>query len=183
MKKQKLAAVVLFAALTGMFVSCNDDDNQCIPDYTGALSADETAFAGEWHLTAIESSEAIDLTDDDEDNPSTDIYAQQSECENDLQYDFNTDRTYTYSVGKNAEDCETSGTIKGTWKFGGSTLGMITSCLESVVDLDINAERTTFSFTTDNFYTKENGQRIEIEVTHTYTKGPIAPAPPVEETE
>ena len=52
MKKQKLAAVVLFAALTGMFVSCNDDDNQCIPDYTGALSADETAFAGEWRSHA-----------------------------------------------------------------------------------------------------------------------------------
>src|SRR5690606_40564456 len=64
-----------------------------------------------------------------------------SDLENDLQYDFNTDRTYTYSVGKNAEDCETSGTIKGTWKFGGSTLGMITSCLESVVDLESEERR------------------------------------------
>ncbi|EKF56829.1 hypothetical protein I215_01405 [Galbibacter marinus] len=184
MKKQKLMAVVLFAALTGVFVSCNDDDNQCIPDYTGALSADETAFAGEWHLTAIESSEEIDLTDDDEDNPSTDIFAQQSDCQNDLQYDFGTDRIYKYSARTNVEDCEDSpAAIEGTWKFGGSTLGLITACTESVVELDVNDQRTTFSYTISTFFTKESGERIEIDVTHTFTKGPIVPTPPVEEAE
>ena len=182
MKKQKLMAVVLLTALTGIFVGCNDDDAECIADYEGALTAAETSFAGTWTLSAVESSEEIDLTDDEEDNPSKDIYAQQSDCENDMQYIFGADRAYKYNVGKRAEDCEQSGTLTGSWKLGGSTLGLITSCMENVVELEFNPNKTTFSYTTPNIYTKENGERVEIEITFTYSKTATTPTPP-EETE
>lgn len=174
MKKQKLMAVVVLTALTGLFVGCNDDDAECIADYQGELTADETAFAGEWNLSAVVADQEVDLTDDDEENPSTDIFAQQSACEKDEQYVFDADRTFEYSKSNNAEDCDNPVKLTGTWKLGGSTLGMIYFCSENIVDLDFNSDRTTFSLTNDVIVTEVGGNRVETEVTFTYTKAPVA---------
>lgn len=173
MKKQKLMAVVVLTALTGLFVGCNDDDAECIADYQGELTADETAFAGEWNLSAIVSDEELDLTDDEEDNPSTDLFAQQSACQNDQQYVFNGDRTFEFSSGENAESCDNPVSLTGTWKLGGSTLGMIYYCSENIVDLEFNADRTTFSYSTPAQFQQPSGN-VQVEVTFTYTIAPVA---------
>src|SRR5699024_11429066 len=55
---------------------------------------------------AVVADQEVDLTDDDEENPSTDIFAQQSACEKDEQYVFDADRTFEYSKSNNAEDCD-----------------------------------------------------------------------------
>ncbi|WP_417363255.1 DUF5004 domain-containing protein [Galbibacter sp.] len=179
MKKQKLMAVVLLTALTGLFVGCNDDDtSSCTPDYIGALSAEETAFAGEWTLSAIVSDKEVDLTDDEEDNASTDIYAQQSECQNDQQYIFKTDRSFEIQGGENAADCDPVQSIAGTWKLGGSTLGLIYFCSENIQAIEFNTEKTSFSFSSDLIITDLAGNKIDAEVTFTYSKAPVA-----EETE
>jgi len=186
MKKQKLMAVVLLTALTGVFVGCNDDDSSsCTPDYTDELSAEETAFAGEWTLTAIASDEEVDLTDDDVDNPSTDIYAQQSDCQNDQQYIFKTDRVFKIVSGENAENCESDQkqTVAGTWKLGGTTLGLIYFCTENIQALEFNAEKTTFSITNDLIITDLTGKQIEAEVTFVYSKLPVVADPADEVTE
>lgn len=179
MKKQKLMAVVLLTALTGLFVGCSDDDSDnCLPDYTGALTAEETAFSGKWVLSAVVAEDEVDLTDDEEDNPSTDIYAQQSECERDQQYNLLADRSFEYKNGVTAEDCDNPVTIKGTWKLGGSTLGLIANCFQNVIDLEFNSDETTFSYTTTLNIKEVDGNELQSEATFTYTKEPV-----VEETE
>src|SRR5690554_6393933 len=178
MKKQKLMAVVVLTALTRLFVGCNDDDSSsCIEDYTGVLSTEETAFAGEWNLTAIVSDKEVDITDDEEANPSTELFAKQTDCQNDQQYVFNTDRTLEISSGKTAEDCENPATISGTWKLGGSTLGTIDYCSEQTQELDFNSDRTTFSITTSNLeITLVYGTIVPSNITFTSTQAPVAEA-------
>ncbi|MCF8713533.1 DUF5004 domain-containing protein [Joostella atrarenae] len=171
MKTRKLIAASLFVALTGLFISCDDDDTvSCTPDYTGALSDEETTFVGSWELTGITSDEEIDLTDDEEENPSTDIYAQQTECQNDIVYTFNSDRTYTYEQGGVVEDCEATEDFSGSWKLGGTTLGLVTNCYESIQTLEFNAEETEYTVQTSGIATDASGQQIQIVVTYTYSQ-------------
>ncbi|WP_335965197.1 DUF5004 domain-containing protein [Galbibacter sp. PAP.153] len=179
MKNQKLIATTLFVALMGVFVSCTDDDSDnCVPDYTGALSEAETAFVGEWRLSAIEADEEVDLTDDDEDNPSTDIFAQQTACQNDQVYEYNSDRTFTYSAGQNEEDCEGAGSIAGTWKLGGDTLGLVYNCFEDILALDFDAQRTSYRINSNVRIEDVDGKVIQTQITLTYTKaGAEEPAP------
>ena len=47
MKTRKLIAASLVVALTGLFISCSDDDTtSCVPDYTGALSEQDLLELG-----------------------------------------------------------------------------------------------------------------------------------------
>ncbi|QLE00996.1 DUF5004 domain-containing protein [Galbibacter sp. BG1] len=178
MKTRKLIAASLFVALSGLFIGCNDDDGaSCAQDYTGALSEQEASFAGTWTLTGIESSEAIDLTDDDVDNPSTDIFAQEDSCLTDIVYEYNTDRTFTYDQGKNTADCNRSEQFTGTWKLGGNTLGLITNCFESIEEISFSEDRTSYTVASRGIVTDANGQRQEVDLTFTYTQGPMMVEP------
>ncbi|MCM5662466.1 DUF5004 domain-containing protein [Galbibacter mesophilus] len=172
MKTTKLIATGLMVAFAGLFVSCNDDDSDsCAVDYTGELSQPEMQFVGTWSLTAIQSSEPVDLTDDDTENPSTDIFAQNTPCRNDVVYEFNEDRTFTYMEGLNEEDCNEEN-INGTWMLGGNTLGLVTGCFEVIEELAFNASRTSYSVSSEVNIVDVNGQSQAVELTFTYTQGP-----------
>ncbi|MEH6703269.1 MAG: DUF5004 domain-containing protein [Galbibacter orientalis] len=171
MKTRKLIAASLVVALTGLFISCSDDDTtSCVPDYTGALSEQESGFTGTWKLTAIESSKELDLTDDDEDNPTTDIFIQQTDCQNDISYTYGTDRSYIYEVGENAEDCTNARSGTGTWKLGGNSLGVISACYEDIQNLEFNTERNEYKIQNTGTGTDVNGKSFQIIVTYTFTK-------------
>ena len=90
--------LILFSLLTAVtFVGCNSDsgDINCVDDFTGALDTSEEDFVGTWSLTAITADQAVDITDDNEDNASQDIYMQYEECQQDAVYNFESGRTYS----------------------------------------------------------------------------------------
>ncbi|MEL4307151.1 DUF5004 domain-containing protein [Joostella sp. CR20] len=167
MKKRKLIATTLFLALSALFVGCSDDDNSvtCTPAYTGELTENEAFLAGTWELSALTSSIEIDLTDDNENNPSTDIFMQQTECENDIVYIFNTDRTFSYEIGQSEGlNCSYTDGLDGTWKLTGSTI-TFNSCFESTRTVEFNDDLTAYSF---DSLAELNGQQFT--VTYTFTK-------------
>src|SRR5690606_28319466 len=111
-----------------MFTGCNDDDDDCIPDYTGALTESETPLAGKWVLSGITSTKAVDITDDEEENPTTDIYAQYADCQKDAGYTFNEDRVYKFEQGTTASNCENKVITNGAWQHTNSQISFVASC-------------------------------------------------------
>ncbi len=113
-----------------LFLSCfkGDDNNYCADNYTGVLSANENFLVGSWSLTAVESDLAVDITDDNEDNPLKDIFVQSTDCQNDAQYIFGTDRSYDIKQGYIAVDCSQKLTTSGTWKLTGENLSITSAC-------------------------------------------------------
>src|SRR5690554_3638472 len=106
MRKSILIMKSLMVIVALSVVSCNSDDDIKCPDaLTGELSATETQFSGSWRFSGMETEEAIDITDDNTDNPSTDIYAQYGACDRDVKYDFMSNRDYELKQGYAAVDC------------------------------------------------------------------------------
>ncbi len=172
MKKSILLVKSLIAAGV-LFVSCDNssDDIQCPEAITGELTETETTFTGTWALQSIVTEDEIDLTDDDTDNPSTDIYGQFTDCENDLAYEFGSDRSYTYSLGKTVTDCDNENQMSGTWQLNeNNNLVLVANCSRQIIDIDINEETTAFTFEGTYTFTDANGATISSKTTFTYAK-------------
>lgn len=168
---KKVSLPLLLLVFSGFLIGCNSDDSDnCVPEFTGELAANEQALVGDWTLTAIVAEEEVDLTDDEEDNPSTDIYAQQSDCQNDATYNFGADRSFTFKQGYAAEDCSDKGQLKGSWKLEGEQLSQVYYCSLQTGNIDIDAEDNTISFTNTVRITNVSGQVVETTITYTYTK-------------
>ncbi|WBU90473.1 DUF5004 domain-containing protein [Cellulophaga omnivescoria] len=166
--KFKLACIGLLGVL---FLNCSsDDDLVCAEDYTGELTAVESVLQGTWVLTAVESSVAVDLTDDEEDNPIKDIFAQSTDCQNDAEYNFMTDRSFTFKQGLTAANCEQKSDILGTWQFTGNTLNFSSACTIFSSQINLNDDETAFSVESLLNIRDINNQLVEAEVTYTYTK-------------
>ncbi len=166
-----LVKCLVFVGLLAM--SCSDDDNdyKCPEDFTGELSDTETAFVGTWSLTSVVAEDAIDLTDDNEDNPSTDIFSQYSDCEKDIAYSFETSRAYTFSYGQSLEEaCENSNTFTGTWQLTEGSLSLVSNCLLQTTPIEINAEDTQFSTEAQVQYKDVEGNVISTTIVSTYEK-------------
>ena len=160
----------ILVVMGGIMFSCNSDNEvDCPEDFTGELTAEEETLVGTWVLTAITADEEIDLTDDDEDNPSTDFYAQYSECQKDASYTFSSDRTYEYEQGQNAEDCQNKGTFEGTWRLASDNLSLVSGCSLQNTDIDFNVDETEFSFTNEFDVRDVGGLVKSVEITFTYT--------------
>ncbi|UKM64397.1 DUF5004 domain-containing protein [Flavobacteriaceae bacterium GSB9] len=171
--KKTILLVKSLIAMGILFVSCDTgtDDIQCPEAITGALSDTENTFAGTWTLQSIVSEEELDLTDDNTDNPSTDIYSQFSDCENNLVYIFGTDRSYNYSLGKTATDCDNQQEASGTWQLGETNnLVLVANCSRQLISLEINEENTEFSFDGTYNFTDINGVTITTNTTFTFGK-------------
>lgn len=155
-----------------LFVSCNDDnDIKCPEAITGELTDMEVDFTGKWTLKSIVSEDEVDFTDDDIDNPSTDLFAQYSDCEKDIEYNFSDNRDYSFLGGMATADCDNTQDIEGTWALNeNAELIIVYGCTTQLTQLEINDEITTFS-TEGNFqYMDVNGDLINTTTTFTYEK-------------
>ncbi|MDD7884377.1 DUF5004 domain-containing protein [Flavivirga sp. 57AJ16] len=170
MKKSNLL-LSSFLAVALLTISCNNDDGpNCPEDLTGALSDKETSFAHKWVLSDIVSEEEIDLTDDNENNPSTNIFDQYSDCNQDAFYDFKDDRSFQYKQGQNTSNCSNKQSSSGTWKLTENALTIVSFCNTQIIDIEINTDTTSF-FIEDTFtFTDVNGNRINSKTKITYNK-------------
>ncbi len=154
-----------------MFSGCSDDDDNCIDDFTGPLTASETLLVGEWRLSGITSSVAVDLTDDDVENPLTDIYAQYTDCQKDAGYAFMEDRDYKFEQGTTEANCENKVITSGTWQYTADQISFITSCTVLSMPITFTNANTSFQSVSPKLLIKDvTGQIVEADVTFVYTK-------------
>ena len=158
-----------------MFTACLDDDNEvtCIDPFQGALETEEEFYVGVWKLTALSGSEEVDLTDDGAINPSADLYAQLSECQQLTNYIFDADRRARFFAGTDQGDgCEETILFDGTWQFLDGTLSLNAECalLELLVTPD--PEAMSFSFESFETVTDYKGIAIPMTLVYTYAKVP-----------
>ena len=166
--KIKLIGVCLLGVL---FLNCNtDNEPNCIADFTGTLTATETVLEGTWALTAIESSVAIDLTDDQEDNAIKDIYSQSTDCQNDAVYSFLSSRSFSLKQGYIAEDCAQKSSVTGSWQLSGDLLSLVSSCTVFNVEIEVNEDETAFTVSNVVNLRDIDNKIVETNVTYTYTK-------------
>lgn len=152
-----------------MFSCSNDDGIKCPEALTGELSASETEFSGTWAFTAMVAEEAIDITDDDTENPDKDIYSQFSECQRDLVYDFKNDRKYVYQQGSVAEDCQEQ-SLNGTWSLEADVLTFVASCASQRIDIKMSEAGDAFSYDSVVSFNEADGGVKTTKVTFTYEK-------------
>ncbi|RIA09698.1 uncharacterized protein DUF5004 [Flavobacteriaceae bacterium MAR_2010_72] len=157
--------------VTLLLSSCDiGDDVQCPSPFTGALSASETDLVGEWVLSAMVAEDAVDLTNDQVNNPSTDIYAQYSACQRDLVYTFNTDRKYKVEQGLAATNCQNKQVLEGTWRLSNDNLNLVTGCATQSTEIEFGENETSFSQEATVRFTNVNGFTVSTVVVFTYQK-------------
>ncbi|MCK0157465.1 DUF5004 domain-containing protein [Cellulophaga sp. F20128] len=164
---------VLSACLVSvLLMNCSpkdDDSNGCVEEFVGAVSATETFLVGDWVLTATASNIDVDLTDDGEDNPSTDVFAQSTDCQKDAVYSFNVDRKYSFKNGYSATDCAQKFENKGTFQLAGTNLSITSTCALFNIPIEVNGSETEFTVT-NVVNVPSNGQTVAAVFTYTYTK-------------
>lgn len=166
--KFKFACISLLGVL---FWNCSSDDGPvCAEDYTGELTEVEAVLEGTWVLTAVESSVAVDLTDDEEENPIKDIFIQSTDCQNDAIYNFNTDRSFTFKQGLTAADCNQKSDITGTWQLQGNVLSFSSTCTIFNSQIELNDDDTNFETVSVVNLRDVYNKVVQAEVTYTYTK-------------
>ncbi len=172
MRKNALMALATLA-MGVVMTACNSDDGaDCPEDFTGALTANEQKLVGTWSLSAIVSVEEVDITDDGEDNPSNDIYAQYSDCQKSTFYTFNADRSYQIGQEGNFEGCENAATTEGNWQLVSQTLSLLRNCTLQNITTSFSADETTFSFSDNYTVTEVNGNSVQTVITFTYSLNP-----------
>jgi hypothetical protein len=170
MKRLKLIACSVMM-MSVLMVSCSLNDGTSCPEaLTGELTLIESEFVGTWVLTNMVSEEEVDLTDDNVENPSTEIFQQLSDCQKDLVFDFGNDRAYTIKQGYSATNCENKQSLDGTWKLIEGKLTLVALCTTQLVDIEFNGDNTIF--TREDIYTFQDiyGFTINTNVTSTYEK-------------
>ncbi|HDZ15330.1 hypothetical protein LCGC14_1215700 [marine sediment metagenome] len=169
--KGKKYLIIAIAGLGSLVLGCNSDNSiDCPEDFTGALAANEQKLTGEWKLTAITSDKAVDLTDDNETNPSQNIYIQYTDCQKDGVYQFDADRNYTFNQGTNVSNCANKSSSDGTWQLNAEVLSLVGACNQQFVGIDFNGDASAFSFSEDFNVTDVRGSSIPAKITFTYTK-------------
>jgi hypothetical protein len=170
MKKVKLiASSVMLMSL--LMVSCSLNDGSSCPEaLTGELSLTESEFVGTWVLTNMVSEEEVDLTDDDVENPSIEIFQQLPDCQKDVVYDFESDRKFIVKQEYNATDCQNKLTFEGTWKLTDTELTFVSQCSSQAIDVVVNDDSTVFTLEDTYFFNDVYGFVISTTVTLTYEK-------------
>lgn len=176
MKRMLFVLTIAFLGISA--ISCNsDDDSFCAEDFTGALTDHEKTLEGEWELSAITSDEEIDLTDDDVDNPSEDIFGQQTDCQNDVSYTFASSRAYTLQQGTRVAGCDNEFSTSGTWNLVGDEIGLVDNCTLQILEVAIDdEEEPSFSFLVDQNIKDVDGKITQVKLIITYTKVVDTPA-------
>ena len=153
-------------------VSCNtDNDMECPETIKGPLNDVETEFLGSWRFIAMEAEDPVDVTDDDIDNASKDIYAQYTDCERDWIYEFKNDRDYTYKLGYSLEDCKSRYDLVGTWSLSTeNSLTFIDNCASETVQIKKSETDNTFSYESLMNFKDAVGNMKTTIVTFTYKR-------------
>lgn len=171
MRKSIFIMKSLMVVIALSVVSCNtDDDIKCPDALIGELSATEAEFSGSWKFAGMEADEALDLTDDNTDNPSTDIFAQYSSCERDLEYNFMSDRKYELKQGYSAVDCNNKLALDGTWNLTGDDLTFVANCASQRITIEQSEDGNEFSYESLLNFRDVNGLEKSVKVTFTYEK-------------
>ncbi|MBU2952041.1 DUF5004 domain-containing protein [Tamlana agarivorans] len=169
-------SILALTFLSALIVSCSDDTSEslCMDPLVGALTDHETEFSGTWILKSVVADEAIDLTDDDTDNPSTDIYAQYDACSQDASYTFSSDRGYTFEQGNQAGDCENQQEGDGTWKLEeNNILTFVSNCFSANTALELNEDISEFSIEGPAVFQDVDGNNVKVIIITTYEKPAI----------
>ncbi|MEC3965302.1 DUF5004 domain-containing protein [Flagellimonas halotolerans] len=171
--KEKLFNAGILMCIGAMLLSCTSDDGvECAEDFTGDLSANEQKLVGEWVLSGIVAAKELDLTDDNTDNPSTDLFAQYAECKKDASYTFGEDRSYAYELGKYEEDCEYIAASTGTWELASQNLSLVSSCSLQTTVLEFNEDSSQFTFSEIYSVTEVTGTVVQTRIDFTYSLMP-----------
>src|SRR5690606_4783864 len=127
-------------------------------------------LVGKWVLTSMVAEDEVDITDDDTENPSTDLFAQYSDCEKDLFYTFNDARVMKFMVGTTATDCDNETESTSSWKLEGDRIYFINTCMEFYVPVAFAMDNSAFSIESDVVITDVEDENITTTVTYVYTK-------------
>ena len=164
-----IISTILFLSL--LMVGCDvNDESSCPSDLSGELSTTESDFVGTWALTDMVSAEEVDLTDDNMNNPSTNIFPQLPECQQDVVYEFKIDRTFSIKQAYNVAGCQNKGIVEGTWKLSGGQLTLVALCTSQVYNVDINTENTLFTLEDRYKFNDVLGVVITSDATLTYER-------------
>src|SRR5690606_2469627 len=159
--------------LGGLLSSCDsNDDVSCPEDFSGPLTAEEGQLVGSWALSAIVADVAIDMTDDGEDNPSTNFFAQYGDCQKDALYIFGTDRSYTFEQSQNVESCDNRLSLEGTWRLASDQLSLVSGCSLQNNELELAGNGQSFSFSGDFSVRDVSGAVRPATITFTYSLVP-----------
>ncbi|WP_147676607.1 DUF5004 domain-containing protein [Algibacter pacificus] len=171
--KKRILLVKSLMVCSLLFVSCSDnnDDITCPEAITGELTSTEIDFVGEWTLKSMVSEDEIDLTDDDIENPSTDLFSQYTDCAKDIIYNFGENREYTFTTGSSAVDCVNAQEIEGTWALSeNAELKTVYNCSTQFTQIEMNDDNTAFSTENSLQYIDVEGNTIITTTTFTYEK-------------
>lgn len=154
-----------------LLVNCdlNNDPVECPSPLTGDLLESEVGLVGTWKISGITSDIEVDITNDSENNPNTDVYNQSDDCAKDVTYTFNENRTYLYDTGSETDGC-TKNTTFGTWQLNQDELLFVVSCNSLAYDITINEDRSQFSYTLSLDVQEVNGSLTSARLTFTFTK-------------
>ena len=171
MKKQivMIYGIIMISLLIFGCSTDNESQNCSIP-LTGDLTSIESSLVGNWVLTTMVSENEIDLTDDDVNNPNTNIFEQFSECERDVIYSFNSDRQFSFKQGYTAALCNNKEAVDGTWKFSQNQLTLVVGCATQSIAIILNSNISSFTFEGNYSFQDINGLTLSTKVTSTYEK-------------
>jgi hypothetical protein len=147
MKKIILSVAVLAVLFTG----CKKKDDDPTPTPKSTSTKVSLLTAHPWAYTAAVADKPVDV--DGDGNSSTDVYSQESICQTDVDYTFNSNKTGTVSG-----DC--GGTVSPgswgfAWTFNASETTIITTVAGditnmTILQLDANTLKVSYPDTDDN---------------------------------
>lgn len=168
--KRTILLVKSFMLLGLLVVGCDDDNELDCPNaLTGELTETETTLTGTWALKSIVADAEIDLTDDNTDNPSMDIFKQSTDCQTDMFYTFTDERTYSLEQGMNTEDCNDLKS-EGSWALNGDLLTVVSNCSSQKTQINIAEDENAFSYTSNLKLKDINNKIIQTKVVFTYER-------------
>lgn len=165
-----LSGLLLIILIIACSIDGGANGGVCTEDFTGALKSNETVLAGTWTLTGITSDTEVDITEDDEDNPSQDIFAQYSDCRKDAEYRFETDRAFRFAEGQKIAGCSNQLVVEGSWKFTGLALDLNSSCSVRTIPIRFNDDFSEFSYIGLITYNDVSGVDIDTKTTFIFSK-------------
>ena len=170
--KVKMILILALTLISGFFISCNSSDNDnsaCAQDFEGDLTSDEEVMVGKWVLTSVTSDKEIDLTNDEEDNASTNIYAQYSDCQKDSFYILDEDRIMTFIIGSEPT-CSFHQENKGTWKLEGDILSLFSTCFLAEIKINLIPDNSAFTTTSNVNIVDVNNVTTAVTIVSTYSR-------------
>ena len=168
-----LKTVLRFVILLLLCSGCAKDDDgaACPEDFSGALQEEEKVLPSVWVLSAVEGTVAIDLTDDQTDNPDTDLFAQLGQCEQNARYIFKEDRSASYYASEQENlDCTEKILFDGTWKLENEVLYLNAGCFNMQAALTFDELFMTFSFAVEEIVRDYRDKEVNMVVTYFFTR-------------